>query len=230
MCGRYTRDVGWATVHAFSQPLTIAAPAEDPAPAYNIAPTQRAWVLLAGGDDDPAQAVSRELRWGLVPFWARDAKIGYSTINARVETAATKPAFREAWKRRRCLVPASGYYEWPVLAGQKQAWHIRAAHAPMLMFAGLWERWTPPEGDAMESFSIVTQAAAGEVAQLHDRMPLILPPALLHDWLHGDAAAAVAIAASAPVPDLAFHRVAAAVGNVRNQGPGLIEPLADATG
>ncbi len=173
-----------------------------------------------------AMAVS--MRRGLIPFWAKDMKIAYSTINARVESASAKPAFRDAWKRRRCLVPASGYYEWRVLAERKtkQPYFVHAANAPVLMFAGLWDRWQDAEAEVIQSYSIVTMAAAGAIADIHDRMPLILPPPLLRDWIYGSADDAASIALAAPVPELAFHGVSKAVGNVRNQGGGLIEPLA----
>lgn len=224
MCGRDTFFATWAQVREFSLPLAVDTPAQDAAPAFNRAPSQTGWVLLP----DRAGAQATPMRWGLIPFWAKDSKIAYSTINARIESASSKPAFREPWKRRRCLVPSSGYYEWQVLADgkTKQPWFIHAGHAPILMFAGLWDRWRGPDGD-IDSYSILTQAAAGPITRVHDRMPLILPPTLFADWLHGDADAAAAIAHAAPLPDLAFHPVGRAVGNVRNQGESLIQPLPD---
>lgn len=226
MCGRDAAFFTWAEIHAFSQPLTIETPADEPLPQYNRAPTQSAWTLVAG---DGTDLRAYPMRWGLVPRWAKDAKIGYSTINARVDTACTKPSFRDAWKHRRCLVPASGYYEWPVLADgkTKQPYFIRDADAPVLMFAGLWERWQGPDGP-LDTYSIVTQDAAGDVATIHDRMPLALPQSMLRDWVYGDADTAAAIAQAAPVPSLVFHPVGRDVGNVRNQGPTLIEALAEA--
>jgi putative SOS response-associated peptidase YedK len=168
------------------------------------------------------------MRWGLIPFWAKDAKVGYTTINARVETVSTKPAFREAWKRRRCLVPSSGYFEWQVLADgkTKQPYFIRNVQAPILMFAGLWERWNGPDG-GVESYSIVTRDAAPVVREVHDRMPLTLTPELLRDWLHGTVEDAAAIAHAAPAPELDFYPVSRAVGNVRNTGEQLIAPIED---
>lgn len=223
MCGRDTFFATWAEVRAFSTPLALATPAEDPVPAYNRAPTQTGWVLV--DRDDGAEA--RPMRWGLIPFWAKDSKIAYSTINARIETASSKPAFREAWKRRRGLLPSSGYYEWkPLPAGGKQPYFIHAADGPLLMFAALWERWQGPDGE-LESYSILTQSAAGEVTAVHDRMPLILPPSLFRDWLHASPADAAAIAHAAPVPALAFHPVGKAVGNPRSQGETLIREDGD---
>lgn len=222
MCGRFTREYSWQDVHAFSGAFSVWYPPQQPTPAYNIAPTQSTWAILR--DDDNAE-VLRELRWGLIPAWSKDLKIAYSTINARVETAATKPAFRDAWKHRRCLVPASGYYEWPGEGVHKQPYYIHPTAAPILMFGGLWSRWTPPEGPVIESFSIVTLPAAGNIEGLHDRMPLMLPPDLHVDWLRGTAAQAAEIAHVAPMPALAFHPVRRAVGNVRNQGAQLIAAI-----
>lgn len=224
MCGRYSSYYTWREIWEFSGGLQLVLPAEDPQPAYNLAPTQSGWVLVAEGE---GRAHATQMRWGLIPAWARDAKIAYSTINARVETANSKPAFRSAWKSRRCLVPASGYYEWPGEGRQKQPYYIHATDAPVLMFGGLWERWSPKGGEPIETYSIVTMDAVGELARLHDRMPLMLPPELHRDWIEGDGEQATAIAQAAPLPSLSWHAVGKAVGNVRNQGPQLIEPIAE---
>ena len=221
MCGRFSLDTTWQQVHAFSQGLNLIVPEQDPEPNYNIAPTQPSWVLVA----DPAGAVAQSMRWGLLPSWAKDIKIGASMINARLETAATKPAFRSAWKARRCLVPASGYYEWRLEAGIKQPYWVHDLANPLLMFAGLWENWKAPSGDWLQSFTIITRAADGPMLALHDRTPLMLSAVVLGDWLHGDAEAATAIALSAPTPALGWHPVSRAVSNPRSTGPQLIEPV-----
>ncbi|MBI2397917.1 MAG: SOS response-associated peptidase [Xanthomonadales bacterium] len=220
MCGRFTREYSWQQVHAFSAAFSLWFPAQQPAPAYNIAPTQSTWAILRDPDNTE---VLRELRWGLIPAWSKDLKIAYSTINARIETAASKPAFCSAWKQRRCLIPASGYYEWPGAGGHKQPYYIHPVQAPLLMFGAIWERWSPGDSPPLETFSIVTTPAAGNIEGLHDRMPLMLPPELLADWVRGTPAQAAEIAHAAPIPALAFHPVRAAVGNVRNQGRELIE-------
>jgi putative SOS response-associated peptidase YedK len=222
VCGRYSSYYTWREIWEFSGGLQLSVPSEDPLPAYNLAPTQAGWVLVG---ESESRALATQMRWGLIPAWARDAKIAYSTINARVETASSKPAFRSAWKSRRCLVPASGYFEWPGEGKQKQPYYIHATDAPVLMFGGLWERWSPKDGEAIETYSIVTMDAAGDLARLHDRMPLILPPDLHRDWIEGDGEQAAAIAQAAPVPALTWYAVGKAVGNVRNQGPQLIEPV-----
>jgi len=218
MCGRFTQVASWSQVLAFSQPLNLLLPAEEIEPEYNIAPSQAAWTLVAYPDGGEA----RRMRWGLLPHWAKDAKLAWSTFNARVETASVKPAFRAAWKARRCLVPASGYYEWRQEGDIKQPYYIHAAHGPLLMFAGLWE---PARADRPETFSILTRAAEGPVAELHARMPLMLEPTFLHDWLHGSVQQAAAMAVAAATPALKFHLVDRAVGNPRSQGPRLVEPV-----
>ena len=226
MCGRDTAFYTWREIHAFSRPLTLTTPADDPEPRFNRAPTTSAWVLI-GDPEDPQHATAHQMRWGLIPGWAKDSKIGYSTFNARAETASTKPVFRDSWKRRRCLIPSSGYYEWQLLANgkTKQPYFIHNADAPILMFAGLWARWHSPTSGDIDSYSILTHEAAGPVRELHDRMPLMLPPDLLGAWLNGSSDDAAAIVHAAPVASLAFHRIGNAVGNVRNEGAGLIEPI-----
>lgn len=220
MCGRYTQLYTWAEVHAMSG-LAFADP-PDPEPVYNFAPTLSGWVLTAAEDAD---AEPRQMRWGLVPSWARDTKTGRSMINARLETCPNKPAFRSAWRARRCLVPASGYYEWRVEGAAKQPYYIHPAAQPVLMFAGVWEHWRQPDGDWLHSYAIITRDADGPLRELHDRVPVMLGADALRDWLHGTPEQAAAIATEAPLPALAWHPVARAVGNVRSKGPGLVEPL-----
>ena len=214
--------MSWAEVHAFSRGLDLIVPESDPTPSFNVAPTQAAWTLVA----DAAGARAEPMRWGLVPGWAQDLKLGASMINARLETVAVKPAFRNAWKARRCLVPASGYYEWREEGGAKQPYYIHDGGGTVLMFAGLWERWKSPAGEWVHSVAIVTCAALDPMRQLHDRTPLMLPPAVLRDWLHGtpEMAAAIALAVEPP-PALRWHAVSRAVGNPRSNGPQLVAPL-----
>ncbi len=225
MCGRTTFLASWADILKFSRPLSVLADTtSDPIHTYNFAPTQISPVLVAEQEAD-ADARIVPMRWGLIPGWAKDAKIGAQTINARLETVASKPSFRSAWKRRRCLVPASGYYEWPVLGGIKQPYFIHPLDSPLFFFAGLWEQWRSPEGHAVLSYSIITRAAQGEITQLHDRMPLALEPHVYGDWLFGDAARAQDIADNALPVSVAFHPVSRAVGNPRNDTPELIQPV-----
>ncbi len=212
MCGRYTNHATWAEVHAFSQPLVLPMPPAEIEPAYNVAPTQLGWVILP---DEVTQ-----MKWGLLPAWAKDEKMAYSTINARLDTITVKPSFRGAWKAgRRCLVVASGYYEWPVIDGVKRPHYIHRTDSPATLFGGIWE----PRGD-LRTYSIVTKDADENIAQLHSRMPLILPPDVLADWLHGSTDDAMGIAMTLPEQPMAYYEVGKAVGNVRNQGPELVAP------
>jgi putative SOS response-associated peptidase YedK len=204
--------------------LDLELPAEDPVPAYNIAPTDPHPVIIASEGGGRV----REMRWGLLPSWSKDTRLAFSTINARLESVAEKPAFRDAWKQRRAVIPATGYYEWPVFDGRKRPHYIHLDDSPVMLFGGVWESRSDGAGGHLLTYSIVTRAADPVIAPVHDRMPLILPPDVLHDWLHGDADAAMAIAHAAPEPALAYHEVDPAVGNVRNQGPQLIVPLAQA--
>ena len=220
MCGRFTRDYSWADVHTFLSMFPLLAPEQDPTPAYNIAPTQASWVLVPEGQG--ARAV--EMRWGLVPAWAKDLRLAANTINARIESADSKPSFRAAWKSRRCLVPASGYYEWRLEAGLKQPYYIHPARERLFMLAGLWESWRSPEGQALQTFAILTQDSSGPLTAVHDRAPLFLRPEVCFDWMTGSPEQAAAIAASAPLPALQWHAVSRAVNSSRSQGARLIEP------
>jgi putative SOS response-associated peptidase YedK len=128
-----------------------------------------------------------EARWGLIPSWAKDAKLGARMINARAETVADKPAFRSAVRRRRCLIPSDGFYEWRKLAGGKQPYLIRFTDGSPFAFAGLWERWHDPVGEAVDSCTIITTTPNEVVAELHDRMPVILPQRHHDEWLGSSA-------------------------------------------
>jgi len=219
---------------------------EELAPDYNVAPTKPVYaVLTRGGRDEEggtAEPVARELRvvrWGLVPFWAKDPSIGGRMINARVETVAEKPAFRRAFAKRRCLLPADGFYEWLKVTEQgktrKQPYYIHPAAGGGLAFAGLYELWRDrsyPDDHPQAwlwTTVIITTSAPDEVGRIHDRMPMVVDPASWADWLDpaGGAASHVhALLAPAASVRLESYPVAAAVGNVRNNGPALIERLA----
>ena len=230
---------------------------ESLAPDYNVAPTKPVYAVLARGSHAPGGAaggqggdesrggkdtreVARELRvvrWGLVPSWAKDVSIGSRLINARVETADTKPAFRRAFARRRCLLPADGFYEWqPVEKDgrtRKQPYYIHRADGGLLAFAGLYEIWRDqslPEDDPrawMWTAVIITTRAEDEVGRIHDRMPMIIEPERWDDWLDPgdtDPARVRALLAPAAAGGLATYPVATDVNAVRNNGPRLIEP------
>ncbi len=150
-------------------------------PSYNIAPSQTIPIVRQEGE----KRVVVPVKWGLIPSWAKDTKISYSTINARAETVETKPAFRSAFKHRRCLVPADGWYEWQVLenADHKQPWFITQKDREPLAFAGLWEQWRNPEGESLESCSIIVTEANAFMKSIHNRMPVILAEDTWDTWL-----------------------------------------------
>ena len=191
MCSRYFLDAdGNIIAYTFRVP-----PNEGVRKRYNIAPTQPAPVIrLARRDasDDTGEA-PRELallRWGLVPAWAKDLAVGNKMINARAETVHEKPAFRDALEKRRCIVPATGFYEWTGAAGRKQPHAVTFPGEPVFGFAGLWERWRGAGGEPVETFAIVTSDANEAVASIHDRMPVIITAAQAQTWLAGESAQA----------------------------------------
>jgi putative SOS response-associated peptidase YedK len=180
MCGRYSLHAH-PDVVALQFGLT-AMPVLKP--RYNIAPTQQAPVVRVDADQKRELAL---LRWGLIPSWSKDPSIGARMINARAETVAEKASFRNAFRRRRCLVPADGYYEWTVEGGRKQPYFIWLESGEPFAMAGLWEQWRSPEGQLAETFSVVTTQAAGPASRIHDRMPVIIARQNYESWLLGTA-------------------------------------------
>lgn len=177
MCGRFTltQPENLVTeVFQLSSSRTLS-------PRYNIAPTQSVPTVLLDSDDGERQF--KMLRWGLIPSWAKDMKMGAALINARAETVAEKPAFRSAFKRRRCLILADGFYEWQQEEKKKQPYYFRLQEGKLFAFAGLWERWEKGEGDAIESCTIITTEANELMQPFHDRMPVILDPKDYEKWL-----------------------------------------------
>ncbi|WP_062379982.1 SOS response-associated peptidase [Demequina pelophila] len=226
MCGRYAN---FMTEQELIDAFEIAVIADDArlAPRYNIAPTQEAAIVVARRDEGRSLELAR---WGLVPSWAKDPSVGSRMFNARGETVAEKPSFRAAFAKRRCLVPASGYYEWKTEDGVKTPYFIHTADDAPLAFAGLFEFWRDKaKGDDapwLASCSIVTTAARGEMARIHDRQPVMLRREEADVWLDADSANDDLFAAmAAPEPELAWHAVGRDVGNVRNQGAELVEPV-----
>jgi putative SOS response-associated peptidase YedK len=227
MCGRDTLNARWAEIKAAAHPLPVFAPEEEPVPTYNRAPTQRGWTVVG---DERDGGIALPMRWGLLPPWAKDTRLAYSTINARLDGITTKPAFRSAWKARRCLVPTSGYYEWKPVPGGKQPYFIHPVDAPAMFFAGLYEARSDGAGGELLTYSIITREADPALEAIHDRMPLVLVADTFRDWLHGTPEQAMEIAMSTPEARVAAHPVDRAVGNVRNDRPELVEPVQLATG
>ncbi len=222
MCGRYADFLADQDLaDAFSLAITTNDERLLP-PSYNVAPLQRVRVIRA----TEGAAALDVAKWGLVPSWAKDPAIGSRMINARVETIAEKPSFRTAFARRRCIVPASGYFEWQTDASGKRPFYIHPVDGSPLAFAGLAEAWRATgEDDWLITCAIVTTAARGEMQAIHDRQPVMMRDDAWRTWL--DPASAkddLLDAALADAPELAWHEVGKAVGNVRNNSPELVEP------
>jgi len=180
MCGRFTLfEPDAVLVKEFGAARVQAGP-----PRYNIAPSQPVAVVRVS-PGDRAREILR-LRWGLIPPWAKDPSIGNRLINARAETAAEKPSFRSAFRHRRCLVPANGFFEWRKVDRGKQPFYIRMRDGRPFAFAGLWERWVPSGGEAVETCTILTTGANDLLKPIHDRMPVIVPAGMYDAWLDTD--------------------------------------------
>lgn len=215
MCGRFARKRESADYADL-----LGVDALPGAPSYNVAPTQPVPAVRAEGT---ARAAAL-LRWGLIPFWAKDAKSSF--INARAETLADKPAFRAAFQKRRCLIPADGYYEWRAADGVKQPYYFRRRDDRPFAFAGLWDRWRGPDGP-VESCTIITTAANSLSRPIHDRMPVLLTPPAFDLWLDpeiDDARALQELLQPFPSDELLCHPVRTLVNSPRNDRPACIEP------
>jgi len=213
----------WAEVHEFLSLDLLKGEVADAlfGPRYNVAPSQSVLVARASST---AQAELAPMRWGFVPSWAKDAK--RASINARAETVATNGMFRAAFKKRRCLIPVSGFYEWQAIKGstRKQPRYFYPAHDPLFAFGGLWEVWG--EGaDAVATVAIVTTVANEFVEPIHDRMPLIVPRKHHAQWLFGEPDAAAKLMVPALGTSMAAHRVAEKVNNPHSSGAELAEAV-----
>jgi putative SOS response-associated peptidase YedK len=219
MCGRFALA---RTPEELTRIFDLAASA-DGAPRYNIAPTSDIAVVRRS----PAGArVIHRLRWGLIPPWSQDPTRGAPLINARAETVTVTPAYRSAFQQRRCLIPADGFYEWQAQGRTKQPFYFSDPQGQVLALAGLWAAWPTPAGDWLRTTCILTIAAQGRVAPVHDRMPLILPPRAWETWLEGTSAAAQAWLVAAPAAALQCWPVSQRVNAVREDGAALLEPVA----
>ncbi len=227
MCGRFTQISSGREVHAV---MDLDGPEADLRPRYNIAPSQNAAVVR----DDAGRRQLSMLRWGLIPAWAKKPDIGYRLINARAETAAEKPSFRAAFARRRCIVPADGFYEWQREGAVRHPWYVTARDGEPMAFAGLWEHWRVPEGaglrgsiadcrpnDVVETFTILTIGANETMQSIHHRMPVIISPEAVRPWLAGED-----VDLGPAAEDLlTMHRVSRQMNNPRHDGPECIAAL-----
>lgn len=218
MCGRYAQ---FRSVEAIRAVFGATGPLPNLAPNWNVSPSQTAPVVRH--HPDTGERHLDALRWGLLPHWARDPKSVRQPINARAETVATAPTFRDAFARRRCIVPVDAFYEWKQAPGGKRPHAIAARDGGMLGLAGLWEGWRGEGGEVIRSFAIITTNANATLRALHDRMPAILLPDAWTAWLEGDRPAELL----GPAPDdlLRFWPVSTAVNSPRNNGPELLEEV-----
>ncbi|MBS0205610.1 MAG: SOS response-associated peptidase [Planctomycetes bacterium] len=222
MCGRINIRMSSAELAAvfdlFREPVWT--------PRYNLGPMQKTLIIRRNPE---GLRWAESVQWGLVPSWAQDPRIGSQMFNARAETVATKPAFRSSFRKRRCLVPASGFYEWQQLDGKaKQPWNIFRADGQPLAFAGLWEHWQNPDGTVLESCTVITTTANSFMAEIHDRMPVILDKQAWGLWLSPEELPAEALTELlVPCPSDWLDRtpVSTLVNNVRNESADCVRPI-----
>lgn len=217
MCGRFAQKNSPDKVAEF---FDIKGPAPNFRERYNVAPTQDVAVITAGDAGRQIEIKS----WGLVPAWSKDGKASFATFNARAESVREKPAFREAFTRRRCIVPADGFYEWTGAKGDKIPHFFSRRDGGLLAMAGLHETWrSKTDASVVQSFTIVVTGANRWMSAYHDRMPVILERDDLDTWLTGSPDAAAELMRGAPEETLQERVVSKLVNNVKNEGPALLE-------
>jgi len=243
MCGRFvsaSKRLELLEEFGIERDRLPDGPDPEPEPDYNVAPTRKVFAVLErpARDDEPAARELRIVRWGLIPSWAKDASGGGKLINARAETVAVKPAFRRAFAKRRCILPADGYYEWQAVTQEgktlKQPYYIHRKDGGALAFAGIYELWRdealPADHERawLWTAAIITTQASDDVGQIHDRMPMVIAPQAWADWLDpgsSDLGQLQATMVPAMAGGLTSYPVSMAVNSVRNNGPELIRPL-----
>jgi putative SOS response-associated peptidase YedK len=222
MCGRFTQERPTSELAEIFGAEDLAG---GPGGRYNVAPTDEAAVVVERDDRRAITAYS----WGLIPHWAADAKIANRLFNAHAETVATSPMFREAFRRRRCLIPVDSFYEWRREGAVRQPYRIVQPDRRPIALAGLWSGWHDPEtGEVRRTFTIVTTASNDDMRPIHDRMPVVVPPDAWGRWLDPDLpdpGELQGLLVPAEGGSLVIYPVSRAVNNVRNDGPQLVEPI-----
>jgi putative SOS response-associated peptidase YedK len=220
MCGRYRRT---SSEEEIARQYHIPIPPQLDLPiSYNIAPTQD--VLAIRFNPKTRQRTLDALRWGLIPNWAKDPKIAYKTINARAETVDTAPSYRQAFKKRRCLIPADTFFEWKKVLGGKIPHAIGMKDESVFVFAGLWEGWKPPGSEEwLHTCTIITGEPNELVRQIHTRMPVILPEEHHDSWLSGEAGKEILV--PFPADRMKAWPISPRVNSPRNNDPGILEPV-----
>lgn len=216
MCGRFALYSSFATIKEYAD---ILAEIEEIEANYNVAPGQNIPVIIKNNDGNHLEFC----KWGLIPFWAKDPKIGYKMINTRAETINVKPSYKYAFLKRRCLIPANGFYEWR--KEDKQPFYIHLKERELFTFAGIWEKWNSPEGESVQTCSIITTSANDTLEYIHNRMPVILSQRSESLWLENeDPGKLIELLQPYPQNEISCHEVSNAVNSVRNNFPGLINP------
>ena len=215
MCGRFVQFNNFESVIKIDHVAT-----NDLKPSYNIVPSQQVSVII----NQNGKIILDKYHWGLLPFWAKDKSIGNRMINARMETIAEKPAFRAAFKKRRCLIPADGFYEWKGKAGNKQPYYITIPSGQPFVFAGIWELWDK-EDPPYRSCAIITTAASKSVQAVHHRMPVILQPEYHEKWLDPDSIDPLSILKDGMIKDMKYHPVPKRVNKAANNDPSCKDPI-----
>lgn len=225
MCGRYTLTVSWEDLLLYYELAEASAPFHQP--RFNVAPGQSIPAMISDGE---ARRIG-PLKWGLIPSWAEDDKIGWRTINARAETLADKPAFRRSFARKRCIIPADGFYEWKKLPnGGKQPMRIVPSQTKLFSFAGLYDTWTSPAGERISTCTIITTTPNRVMEPIHDRMPAILSSEAINQWLDRDitdTAHLQPLLRPCPPEWIDMYAVSSEVGNVKNDSPSCIKAVAE---
>lgn len=219
MCGRFTQH---HLIDEIIERFEVAEVEYEPEPRYNIAPTQTVAAIIQNHE-----RALVGLQWGLIPFWAKDPKIASQLINARAETLAEKPSFKNALSKRRCLIPCDGFYEWKKQKGGNQPYYIRRRDGGLFAFAGLWEEWKAPDGEVKQTCTIITTEPNELMATIHHRMPVILKPQHEAEWLDPAAHYAPALTQlllAYPDGELEMIPVSRAVNSPGHDDPSLIQP------